>query len=158
MTPLRILVITVSDRAADGVYEDRSGPAVEHVLREALPGCTVERLLVPDEVGLLRKALEEGMTHDAVLTTGGTGIGPRDITPETTEAFCERSVPGIAEYLRNESLRETPLAPLSRAYAGQRNRTLFVNLPGSVAGARSTARMVAPLLKHAVDMLSGAGH
>lgn len=155
---MRILVVTVSDRASRGEYEDRSGPAAEAALRAALTDCTVERIVVPDDEPPLRRALEKGLDYDAVVTTGGTGIGPRDITPEVSAAFCEREIPGIAEYLRSKSLKETDLAPLSRAYAGQRGSTVVVNLPGSTAGARSTATLVAPLLLHAKAMLAGCGH
>lgn len=155
---LRVLVVTVSDRASRGEYEDLSGPAVEDSIRSAVEACIVDRVIVSDDREPILHALGRGQTYDAVLTTGGTGIGPRDITPEITEAFCEREVPGIAEMLRSESRRETELAPLSRGYAGQKGNTLYVNLPGSTAGARSTAGLVAPLLVHARVMLAGGGH
>ncbi len=151
-------MVTVSDRASRGEYEDRSGPAAEQALAGALPGCEIDRLVVPDERRPLLLSLEQGLAYDAVVTTGGTGLGPRDITPEVTEEFCEREIPGIAEYLRSESLKETGLAPLSRGYAGLRGSTVIVNLPGSTAGARSTASLVAPLLEHATAMISGRGH
>ncbi len=156
--PLRVLVVTVSDRASRGEYDDRSGPAVEEAVLAVLSDAQCERIVVPDEAVELIRALDRGLTADAVLTTGGTGIGPRDITPETTEAFCDRPIPGIAEYLRLESLKETKLAPLSRGFAGQKGDTVIVNLPGSVKGAASTARLVAPLLEHARSMLAGEGH
>lgn len=153
-----ILVVTVSDRAAAGVYEDRSGPAVEEELRAAFPGCRVERKIVPDDEGPLRGALESGEAFDVVLTTGGTGLGPRDITPEVTKAVCDRELPGVAEMLRFESRKEVATAVLSRGVAGSRGQTIYVNLPGSEKGARSCTRMLIPVLLHAVEMASGGDH
>jgi molybdopterin adenylyltransferase len=156
--PLSVLIVTVSDRASRGEYEDRSGPAVEAELRRAYPEATVTRRIVADETDALAAALREGLDHDAVLTTGGTGIGPRDITPEVTRAHCERDLPGVAEMLRAESRRETLMAALSRGYAGVRGTTVYVNLPGSVTGARSCTALLVPILEHAIAMLSGGGH
>ena len=93
-----------------------------------------------------------------MLTTGGTGIGPRDVTPEATSEFCTRQLPGIAEMLRATSLRETPMAALSRAVAGQKGRTIVVNLPGSPAGVRTCVSALLPILEHAVEMMRGEGH
>lgn len=156
--PLCVLVVTVSDRASRGEYEDLSGPAVETELLSAIPGCEVERCIVPDDPGKLRRALKEGRRKSAVITTGGTGLGPRDITPETTRGICTKELPGISEMLRRESLKESAMAPLSRGYAGLRGQTIYVNLPGSVAGAKFCARLVAPLLTHGVSMIAGGGH
>lgn len=155
---MRILVITISDRAFRGEYEDRSGPAVEEVLRELVAGAEVARAIVPDEPEAIERALAAGLGHDAIVTTGGTGLGPRDVTPEVTQRFCERDVPGIAEMLRSESLRETQAAVLSRGAAGVRGETLVVNLPGSLRGAEFCARLVAPILVHAAQMIRGEGH
>ncbi|MFP4430847.1 MAG: molybdenum cofactor biosynthesis protein B [Spirochaetaceae bacterium] len=155
---LSIMIITVSDRAAAGVYQDRSGPAVEEELLGSFPDCRVERRIVPDEPEPLRAALESGGTFDVVLTTGGTGLGPRDITPEVTKALCDRELPGIAEMLRFESRKEVPTAILSRGVAGSRGRSIYVNLPGSVNGARSCTRMLLPILEHAVEMVAGGDH
>jgi molybdopterin adenylyltransferase len=152
------LVITVSDRAAAGVYEDRSGPVVEEELRESYPDCRVERRVVPDDEKLLREALESGEAFDVVLTTGGTGLGPRDITPEVTKTVCDRELPGVAEMLRFESRKEVATAVLSRGFAGSRGGTIYVNLPGSVKGARSCTRMLTPVLLHAVEMAAGGDH
>ena len=155
---MKILVITISDRASRGEYEDLSGPAVREILVESVPGCSAEVIVVPDDEGEIEKALESGLGYDAVVTTGGTGLGPRDVTPEVTERFCDRGVPGISEMLRAESLRETRNAALSRGYSGLRGRTLYVNLPGSVRGASFCARLLAPLLGHASGMMEGGGH
>lgn len=155
---MKILVVTVSDRAAAGVYEDRSGPAIEKTLKELLPDAEVSRTVVPDESAEIGRALEKGIAVDVILTTGGTGIGPRDVTPEATAQFCKRLVPGIAEMLRAESLKQTPGAALSRGVAGVRGKTLVVNLPGSVRGAEFCARLLGPVLKHAIEMMAGKSH
>ncbi len=155
---MKILVITISDRASKGEYEDLSGPAVREILEESIPGAEVEVVVVPDEEDEIERALESGLGRDAIITTGGTGLGPRDITPEVTERFCDRAVPGISEMLRAKSLKETPNAALSRGYAGMKGNTLVVNIPGSVRGASFYARLLAPLLIHAARMINGEGH
>ena len=155
---MRGLVLTISDRAAAGVDEDQSGPALEQVRREWLDDVVIRRAVVPDESRQIEAAMTEGLDCDVILTTGGTGLGPRDITPEVTERFCDRAVPGLAELLRMESLKETPHAALSRGTAGQRGITLVVNLPGSVRGASFGARVLAPILPHAAKMMAGKGH
>ena len=155
---MKILVVTISDRASRGEYEDLSGPAVREILEESIDDADVEVVVVPDEEHDITRALESGLGGEAIITTGGTGLGPRDITPEVTEHFCDRHVPGISEMLRAESLKETPHAPLSRGWAGMKGRTLVVNIPGSVRGASFCARLLAPLLIHAAGMISGEGH
>ncbi len=155
---MKILVITISDRAFRGEYEDLSGPAVKEIFDEAISGVDVGIVVVPDEEDEIFRALESGLIGDAIITTGGTGLGPRDITPEVTERFCDRHVPGIAEMLRAESRKETPNAALSRGYSGMKDRTLVVNIPGSVRGASFCARLLVSLLTHAGGMISGEGH
>ncbi len=155
---MKILVVTISDRASRGEYEDLSGPAVKEILEESITGVDVEVVIVPDEENEIAGALESGLGGAAIITTGGTGLGPRDITPEVTERFCDRAAPGISEMLRAESLKETPYAALSRGYSGMKGSTLVVNIPGSVRGASFCARLLAPLLEHAEGMISGEGH
>ncbi|MCK4548629.1 MAG: MogA/MoaB family molybdenum cofactor biosynthesis protein [Candidatus Krumholzibacteria bacterium] len=155
---MKILVVTISDRASRGEYEDLSGPAVKEILEESITGADVEVVIVPDEENEIAGALESGLGGAAIITTGGTGLGPRDITPEVTERFCDRAAPGISEMLRAESLKETPYAALSRGYSGMKGSTLVVNIPGSVRGASFCARLLAPLLEHAEGMISGEGH
>lgn len=155
---LTTAVLTISDRAARGVYRDASGPAIAAVLEEAFPGIAITREVVPDEPEAIMTALERLADRDWIITTGGTGIGPRDVTPETTARFCERPLPGIAETLRAESYRETPQAMLSRGYAGIRGRTIVVNLPGSVKAVVFCTRLLVPVMEHAHDMLAGKGH
>lgn len=155
---MRISVITISDRASEGVYEDLSGPTIEMVLRELIPDATIERQLVPDDRTRILAAFEKAGDADVILTTGGTGLSARDITPETTSAYCDREVPGIAEYLRMKSLTETDRAVLSRGYAGLKGTTLIVNFPGSRKAAEFCIKAVAPLLEHAIAMIHGKSH
>ncbi len=150
-------VITVSDRSFRGERRDESGPAVLEMLREAgyeVPGVSV----VPDEEAQIRSALCAAADEDValVVTTGGTGFAPRDVTPEATLAVCERLTPGIPEAMRSASLAVTPRAMLSRAAAGIRGRTLIVNLPGSPKAARENLSAVLCALEHGLTMLRGA--
>ena len=151
-------VLTISDRASRGIYEDRSGPEIEAVLRERFPAAVLRREIVADEEPAIRAAFGRHADADFILTTGGTGIGPRDVTPEATAAWCERLLPGIAEALREASARETPMAMLSRGTAGLKGRTIVVNFPGSLKAARLGALTLAPVMEHALSMLAGGGH
>lgn len=155
---MKILVLTISDRAARGEYEDLSGPAVEKILAGGIPGAETERLVVPDEPADIERILRAPRGIDVIITTGGTGLGPRDCTPEITRRLCDRLVPGIAEYLRLKSLDETIHAVTSRGTAAVRGTTLIVNLPGSVEGASFCAELLLPILPHAVRMIRGEGH
>lgn len=155
---MKVAVITVSDRASAGVYSDRSGPEIEGILSAALPGIELRRCLVADEVPAIVAALDSSADCDWILTTGGTGIGPRDVTPEATRQFIEREIPGMAEALRAASLVETPFAMFSRGIAGQRGQCLVVNFPGSVKAVRLCTRTLLPLLEHGPLMARGEGH
>lgn len=155
---MNLLVLTISDRASRGEYEDLSGPAIEALLRERIPEAEVSRLVVSDDPGRIEKALLDNLAHDIILTTGGTGVGPRDNTPDVTTRICDRLVPGLAETMRAESLKQTPQAMLSRAVVGVRGTTLIVNLPGSLRGAKFCAEVVIPALPHATKMIAGGGH
>jgi len=156
--PVKVTVITISDRASMGEYEDRSGPEIEKILQEQLPGAAVSRSIVPDDAASILQAFEGHTDADFILTTGGTGIGPRDLTPDVTETYCDRTVPGISELLRTVSYRETKTAVLSRGYAGVKGRTIIVNFPGSVKAVRLCTRTLVPVMEHAVKMLRGEGH
>lgn len=152
----RAAVLTVSDRVARGEREDASGPALAE--RLAAAGWTVtERAVVPDEIAAITAALGRWVEERVplVLTTGGTGIAPRDVTPDATRLVVEREVPGIAEALRAASLAETPHAMLSRATAGVRGATLIVNLPGSPRAIDGTFAVLVPVLDHAFRLLAG---
>ena len=155
---MKIAVITVSDRASRGIYADLSGPAIAKVLESALPGSEIAGEVVPDEVPAILAAFSRHAGADWILTTGGTGPAPRDVTPEATRAYCDREMPGIADYLRAESLRETPNAVFSRGVAGLRGTQYVVNFPGSEKAAGFCARLLAPLMSHGTAMAKGEGH
>lgn len=162
---MRIGILTVSDRSAQGERPDLSGPAIEELISER--GWSVNRVeIIPDELPLLIDTLAtwaDSGEFDIILTTGGTGFSPRDITPEATIKVVHREAPGLAEAMRAASLNLTPHAMMSRARAGIRGRTLIVNLPGSPRAAIENLNVVLPVFEHAVALLSDdpgaeAGH
>jgi molybdenum cofactor synthesis domain-containing protein len=154
---LAIEVITVSDRAYKKEYEDLSGPAVRDIFLAGLEA-EVDLTLVPDEKDAVKRAILLHAGKDYVVTTGGTGLSARDVTPEATREVCGREIPGIAEWLRRESFRETPHAVLSRGFCGQMGETIVINLPGSVKGATFCARLLVPILEHGKLMVRGGKH
>ena len=151
------LVVTVSDRSSRGERPDSSGPVLAGLLREM--GLTVgEPVLVPDDVDALQSVLRQAAAaYDLVVTTGGTGLSPRDVTPEATGPLLERQVPGLAEALRQRGSALVPTAVLSRGLAGTIGRALVVNLPGSTGGVRDGAAVLAPVVLHALEQLAGGG-
>ena len=150
-------VLSVSDRSSRGERPDTGGPLVADILRAA--GYEILRVcVVPDDVSRIQAALclmADQLRADLIVTTGGTGFAPRDVTPEATVAVCGRLVPGIPEAMRYASLKHTPRAMLSRAQAGIRGQTLIINVPGSPKGARENLEAVLPALPHGLEMLSG---
>jgi molybdopterin adenylyltransferase len=157
MEPIRAGVVTVSDKGHAGERKDVSGPLLADLLRH-MGAEVVSQVVVPDERAEVERvliALADEVQADLVMTTGGTGPAPRDRTPEATQAVIERDMPGLAEALRFEGYRKTPLAVISRGVAGIRGRTLIVNLPGSPKAVREGMETLAPILPHAIRMLRG---
>jgi molybdopterin adenylyltransferase len=157
---IRAAVVTVSDRCARGEREDESGALLVELLRES-GAAVVEREIVTDDLEPLAerlRALADREDLNLVVTTGGTGLSPRDNTPEATRAVIEREVHGLAEAMRAETLKMTPTAMLSRAVCGTRSGALVVNLPGSPKGVRECFAVVRPVLAHAVALVAGRAH
>ncbi len=152
-----LAVLTVSDRCAQGQMTDTAGPAVTELLRRQWPQAEIWTGLVPDGEDRIVATIEELSQRGAalVLTVGGTGFGPRDLTPEATRRVIDREVPGLAEAMRFRGAQDNPFAWLSRAVAGLRARTLIVNLPGSRRGAEESLAVLLPLLGHAIAVAGG---
>jgi molybdopterin adenylyltransferase len=151
----RAVVLTISDRCFSGRQTDLSGPAVVGLLQQA-GIVTVEALTLPDELDQIASALQQhARTANLLITTGGTGLAPRDVTPDATRLVCDRLIDGLSELMRSDGLRHTPYASLSRAVCGALGSTLIVNLPGSPAGAVSSLSSIIPILPHALDLLAG---
>ena len=156
---IRALAITVSNRAAAGVYPDRSGPVLAELLREA--GCEVDGPVVIPDGATVQAALQDAVLagYDVVVTTGGTGLTPGDLTPEMTRLVLDREIPGIPEAIRAAGIAAgVPSAALSRGAAGLASATLIVNLPGSAGGVRDGMAVLAQLIEHAVDQVHGGDH
>lgn len=153
----RVGILTISDRGAQGVYADESGPLAAEIITDRAGWQVAQRDVIADEFDAITARLTEWCAGglDLILTTGGTGFAPRDVTPEATRAVIEREAPGIAEALRAESLRVTRHAMLSRAVAGIRGRTLIINLPGNPKAVRENLDVLLPVLPHALDLLTG---
>lgn len=150
-------VVTVSDKGSAGQREDRSGPEVERIL-ETIGFEVIRRAVVPDEIQQIRDILVDFADQhkiDLIVTTGGTGVAPRDVTPDATLDVIDKEIPGMAEAMRRESCKITPHALISRAVVGIRGRTLIVNLPGSPKGARENLAVLLPALPHAVEKIKG---
>jgi len=154
MTPATALVLTLSDTAAAGNRQDLSGPEAARILAEAGFDVRAVEVLPDDRAAIeqrLKSACEQGIS--LIMTTGGTGLSPRDVTPDATQAVVDKLIPGITELMRFEGFKSTPRAALSRAVAGVRGSTLIINLPGSVKGVRECLGAVRPILAHALETL-----
>jgi molybdopterin adenylyltransferase len=156
---MKIGRVTVSDRASAGIYEDRSGPEIENVLREFLGGAAkFESVIVPDEIDRISTALKEfadELKCDLIVTSGGTGISARDVTPEATRSVLEKELPGFGEIMRVQSFAKVPTAILSRAVTGTRGKTLIVNLPGKPSAVRECLEILAPAIREGLAHLRG---
>ena len=154
---MRAGIVTVSDRSSQGLREDLSGKLLAELVRK-IPAEIAARQVVPDEKSRIQAvliSLVDDLDCEVVLTTGGTGIGPRDVTPEATAGILEKEIPGISDLIRQEGSKQIPTAVLSRGLAGVRKRSLIVNLPGSPAAVRSAVKVLGPVLKHAVELIRG---
>lgn len=156
---MKIGCVTVSDRASAGIYADRSGPEIEAALRIAFPGeLDFERAVIPDDLDRIVATLREWVDDRAcalVVTTGGTGVGARDVTPEATRAVLEKELPGFGEVMRSATFARVPTSILSRATAGTRGRALIVNLPGKPAAVQECLSVIAPALREVIALLQG---
>ena len=155
---IKIQVITVSDRASKGIYEDESGSLLKQLLSEKGGICS-EVILIPDKVSKIQKAILKSVKkHDLVITTGGTGINPKDKTPQATKEILEYEIPGISEILRVKSFEKVPTSILSRAVSGVINKTLIINIPGSKGAVKDAVEILSPVIKHAIDQLNSGDH
>ncbi len=155
---MRLAILTISDRAARGEYADESGPAIREMIEKHFAGAEIVTAIVPDELPRIKRALKTWCDKDKldlILTTGGTGFAPRDVTPEATRAVIEREAPGLVHAMLAASLQKTPHAMLTRMVAGIRGRTLIVNLPGSPKAARENLEVILSALPHALELLQG---
>ncbi|MEN8098695.1 MAG: molybdopterin adenylyltransferase [Chloroflexota bacterium] len=160
MTNFRVGILTVSDRASRGEYQDLSGPQLVRIVQETDGLVLAEVDIVPDEVEAIQQCLvnwADSGRVDLIITTGGTGFAPRDITPEATREVIDKEAPGIAEAMRWESLKITPHAMLSRGIVGIRGSSLIVNLPGSPKAARENLLSILQVLPHALELIQGRG-
>lgn len=157
MSQIRAVVITVSDACSRGEREDTSGETLVGLLTERGAEIIEKRILSDDLEPLVQSLTEFAGREDVnlIITTGGTGLGPRDNTPEATQQVIERAAPGISEAIRAESLKATPMAMISRGVCGMRSGTLIINLPGSPKAVRESFVVIAPVLSHAIDLLAG---
>ena len=154
----RVAVVTMSDKGSLGQRVDESGPLIAEMMEKWGLASVEKMIIIPDEFNTIKEtliSLSDDMKVDLILTTGGTGLSPRDVTPEATMAVADRNVPGIAEYMRAKSFEITPKAMLSRAVSVMRGRTLIINLPGSPKAVRENLEFILPALDHGLEIMTG---
>ena len=157
---IKVAILTVSDSCAQGKREDVSGQTIKDMLAEDKFEICEKRIVADNHEAIADelKFLSDNADVDVVITTGGTGLGPRDVTPEATNSVCEKIVPGLSEIIRAQGWKKTKSAVLSRGIVGIRNRTLIINLPGSSKGVKESLEIILDVLPHAVEMMHGGGH
>lgn len=157
---IRVAILTVSDSCSQGEREDISGQTIKDMLPEGGFEICRKKIVADEHEKIVNelKHFSDKADIDVVFTTGGTGLGPRDVTPEATASVCERIIPGLGEMMRAEGLKKTKNAILSRGIAGIYNKTLIINLPGSPRGVKESLEIILNVLPHAVDMMHGGGH
>ncbi len=156
----KVAVVTMSDKGASGQRVDESGPLIAQIMEQWGLATVEEMMLIPDDYEKIKETLVslcDDTKVDLILTTGGTGLSPRDVTPEATMAVADRNVPGIAEYMRAKSFEITPKAMLSRAASVMRGQTLIINLPGSPKAVRENLEFILPALDHGLEIMTGRG-
>ncbi|MFN0117787.1 MAG: molybdenum cofactor biosynthesis protein B [Elusimicrobiota bacterium] len=157
---MKVGILTISDRSFNHIRPDEGGPALASIIHEK-KWVIIAQEIIPDEQSEIKKCLIHWADQkhiDLILTTGGTGLGPRDVTPEATIEVLEKQLPGLVELMRREGLKETPFSVLSRALAGIRGESIIINFPGNPEGAKKSLRLILPLLEHAHQMILGHDH
>jgi len=152
----KVGILTISDRGSSGIYQDRSGPVIREIIADRLNAIIDQSAIIPDEIDIIKDTLIEWVEQhhlDLILTSGGTGFAPRDVTPEATQQVIEKETPGLVFAMLRDSLAITPHAMLSRMVAGIRGQTLIINLPGSPKAARENLETIVPALPHALELL-----
>ena len=153
---IKVAIITLSDKGSKGERKDESGPAIEKLLKKIGAEIVHSEILPDDKAKIKRKLISLCKKSDLIITTGGTGVSPRDITPDATIEVIDYEIPGMAEAMRRESLKKTPRAMISRAVAGVRGETLIINLPGSPKAVKENLEVILPVLTHAIEKIKGS--
>lgn len=155
---MKILVLVTSDRCYNNIYADSSGEAIIKILKEHNPNYITKKIIIDDNYDKIIETFRNYEEYDWIITSGGTGISPKDFTHIATRDYCEKEIVGISEYLRNKSLEETIFAVFSNGYSGIKNQTIIVNVPGSEKGAIFCSKLLLPILEHGINMLKGLPH
>lgn len=155
---MKILVIVTSERCYNNIYKDYSGEAILNILRKHDTNYEIKKIIIDDDYDEIIKAFKSHKEYDWIITSGGTGISPKDFTHIASRDYCDKEIIGISDYLRSKSIEETIFAVFSNAYSGIKNNTIIVNFPGSEKGSIFCTKLILPILEHGVNMLKGLGH